>query len=474
MEVLTFLNRPSPGAITLKRQRIPRACAACRERKVRCDGGTPVCGPCLDRDANSQLCIYHSRKRRASSSVAAPSDRPKVSRASISADDDLSPTDSVSSTVPSMHAIQQPPRSSSSMITLPTTAATITEPMTNDSLLLLAGVSSSFDSRDRPSPAPATSPAAISSSSIGKALDSLGLPSLNSGSSVHGSIQSLRSEVSPSTSVQPPSWPQQPTIIEADENADENEDENAEEENPDAMGAHLSSSSSGRSPSAFFGRSSTYVFTQRLKEIIASANHIPTQAHKLSRQSHNAATHLCHFSSYDILLPSRKLADHLVALYFRYTHNLYPFLHRPSFMETYESIWSGNESLEQKPYFYASLNIIFAIGGQFSDDIPTANREEALQIYFERANKILNLESLNMTGDLQMIQALLLTCQYLQGTKKANMCWNLVGLTVRIAQSNGLHIDADETVCENRIELELRRRLWWGCMLLDKYAVSSY
>lgn len=42
-----------------KRRRVALACDNCRERKVRCDGKKPVCGPCGKRDDGLVECGYN-------------------------------------------------------------------------------------------------------------------------------------------------------------------------------------------------------------------------------------------------------------------------------------------------------------------------------------------------------------------------------------------------------------------------------
>ncbi|KAH7031029.1 uncharacterized protein B0I36DRAFT_211340, partial [Microdochium trichocladiopsis] len=41
-----------------KRQKIDHACQICRDRKVRCDGGRPVCGSCQRRGHGQDECLY--------------------------------------------------------------------------------------------------------------------------------------------------------------------------------------------------------------------------------------------------------------------------------------------------------------------------------------------------------------------------------------------------------------------------------
>ncbi|KAL4801266.1 fungal-specific transcription factor domain-containing protein [Aspergillus unguis] len=49
---------PNDGSPSAKRRRVPLACSACRERKVRCDGARPVCGACARRGVAEEPCEY--------------------------------------------------------------------------------------------------------------------------------------------------------------------------------------------------------------------------------------------------------------------------------------------------------------------------------------------------------------------------------------------------------------------------------
>lgn len=50
----TFGDSPVPT----KRRRVTIACDNCRERKIRCDGGKPACGPCNKRKEAPSPCVY--------------------------------------------------------------------------------------------------------------------------------------------------------------------------------------------------------------------------------------------------------------------------------------------------------------------------------------------------------------------------------------------------------------------------------
>ncbi|KAF7552832.1 hypothetical protein G7Z17_g4033 [Cylindrodendrum hubeiense] len=53
-------DAPSPDddSRPAKRKRVALACHSCRERKVRCDGSKPLCGPCEKRGEDPSNCSY--------------------------------------------------------------------------------------------------------------------------------------------------------------------------------------------------------------------------------------------------------------------------------------------------------------------------------------------------------------------------------------------------------------------------------
>lgn len=51
------------GSNTQQRSVVRAACTNCRGAKRRCDGGTPVCGPCQNRGIDPEQCIFVSSKR---------------------------------------------------------------------------------------------------------------------------------------------------------------------------------------------------------------------------------------------------------------------------------------------------------------------------------------------------------------------------------------------------------------------------
>ncbi|KAJ5486445.1 hypothetical protein N7530_000745, partial [Penicillium desertorum] len=184
----------------------------------------------------------------------------------------------------------------------------------------------------------------------------------------------------------------------------------------------------------------------------------------------------------DFSLPPRSLADHLLECYWDRVHCLFPFFHRPSFEQAYENLWGSDKA--SKPelpqlniglggafdcgpnsiVFHCALNCIFAIGCYFSD-IPPADREAAVYSFFLRAKRFVNLDLLDI-GTIGVVQTLLIVSLLLQSTPYPNRCWNAIGLACRAGQGLGLH-ETTTHASNKPLETEIRRRTWHSCVIMD-------
>lgn len=161
-------------------------------------------------------------------------------------------------------------------------------------------------------------------------------------------------------------------------------------------------------------------------------------------------------------LPQRAVADELVECFFRNVHILYPFIHRPTFETQYKNLWIMRE--HQDPQWLSMLNVIFALGIHF--DERQEDKSAASDRFFGYAQKLLTMEHLAQ-ANLQTLQLLLLCGLYYQSTSRPNQSWNAIGLAIRVATTIGVHIDPTP-VKYDPIQLEIRRRCWYGCIVLDR------
>lgn len=73
---------------------------------------------------------------------------------------------------------------------------------------------------------------------------------------------------------------------------------------------------------------------------------------------------------------------------------------------------------------------------------------------------------------LSVVQLLLLTGIYLQSTRFSYRCLNTIGLALRVAQGLGLHVDKCTSPFESQKQREMRRRVWYICVMMDSYVSS--
>ncbi|KAH6988254.1 fungal-specific transcription factor domain-containing protein [Ilyonectria sp. MPI-CAGE-AT-0026] len=248
-----------------------------------------------------------------------------------------------------------------------------------------------------------------------------------------------------------------------------------------AMGTTLSELDLSQPPTereTFFGRSSTFSFLQEAYPSFSIKSASTLRPQLSARPTGLGFANLDKFH-----LPHQQLADHLVQRYFAKVFYLYPFFDRLAFEHAYHSLWQPNQSsteefnnfqglgLGSSPgadsnslVFHCALNAIFALGCTFSD-IPQSEKTSALDFFFQRSKDLFGLPLLDM-NNLSVVQTLLIISLLLQGTSFPDRCWNTVGVACRMAQGLGLHTNPTHPEGKQR-EVEIRRRTWHGCVILD-------
>lgn len=234
---------------------------------------------------------------------------------------------------------------------------------------------------------------------------------------------------------------------------------------------HISTSfvpTSGRSAS---GRSSSFVgqirsaIDSRFQFARSTSNAPPSRSPLVYSQRMDPGTQSP--QSVDYVLPSRKTADNLFRVYWDTVHPLFPFLNRKQFEESYAGIWSGLPSESDESLMMCTLNVVFALASQYSETILIKERETSASKFFDRAQDLLNLDLWGV-GSVDLVQCLLLMGQYLQSINSLHQCWTIGGLATRVAEGLGLHLPETSTKCPDIRQREHLRRLWHGCILLDR------
>jgi hypothetical protein len=183
----------------------------------------------------------------------------------------------------------------------------------------------------------------------------------------------------------------------------------------------------------------------------------------------------------EYVLPTRRKADRLMGLYWKYVHVLYPHLEKEQTQHDYERMWNGSDddsncdpgssSTSDEQSFLCLLNIIFALSTQIDTHMAFGDRARVAAMYYDRAYELMDIRE---TGSIRAVQSFLLLGQYFQSTNQPHPCWMFVGLGIRTAQSLGLHrAETSERAPDARTR-EILRRVWHGCILMDRVLSMTY
>ncbi|KAL6916560.1 hypothetical protein FSST1_008055 [Fusarium sambucinum] len=242
---------------------------------------------------------------------------------------------------------------------------------------------------------------------------------------------------------------------------------------PSAIDSMTAVFDEGSSTGEFFGKSSAGSFTAQIKKAIdvrlgrpATNSHDDPSYVSRSAGGINPTTSAS-FPAIPYVLPPRRQADHLMELYWFYVDPLYPFLDRTRWSRAYNAIFAGTAMDLDERIFMATLNVILALSTQLLESQSLDQREQSSEAFFHRAQELLPMNPWE-PGSLELVQCLLVTSQYLQSTYNPHQTWMVIGSAIRMAQGLGLHLPETSSSRSDLGERELLRRIWYGCVLMDR------
>ncbi|KAK0888247.1 hypothetical protein LTR02_016476, partial [Friedmanniomyces endolithicus] len=168
-------------------------------------------------------------------------------------------------------------------------------------------------------------------------------------------------------------------------------------------------------------------------------------------------------------LPSEPQTLDLIKAYFSETGLLFPYIHEETFLSTYNQMKrNGLATRTTRRTWLGLLNIMLAMvmSTRVDPEIDAEQRKENAQVFYHRAVKLCGEQIIRVTS-LESVQYLLLLSQYLQSTQTSIQTWAIHGLAVKAALQIGLHSSHASRECD-RIEQETRKRVWYGCIVLDR------
>lgn len=163
----------------------------------------------------------------------------------------------------------------------------------------------------------------------------------------------------------------------------------------------------------------------------------------------------------------------------------------PTFRRLYQQLWEPalngpahclglcrQKGLDKT--FPAILNAVFALASLFASNPPEQNSAQA-GTSFNMTQKLDLLDIIDDEIGIELVQLLLLMGFYLQSTERFSKSWNITGLAIRMAQNLGLQLSPNDarkkglvTSCLTQLESEMRIRVWYGCVLLDREISMSF
>ncbi|KAH8660148.1 fungal-specific transcription factor domain-containing protein [Xylariales sp. PMI_506] len=233
----------------------------------------------------------------------------------------------------------------------------------------------------------------------------------------------------------------------------------------------------GASTQQYFGSSSAGSFIRQINAAIDArlgvsstrSLHNPAgSTPRMERATENAAE-----SDQDYALPSRRQADQYMQVYWQYVDPLYPFLDKQRWNKQYNDFFVGGVVDMDERVFVTTLNIIFALSVQLIELWDHEKRDRFSNIYFRRAENLLRMD-MWQPGSIERVQCLLLLSQHLQSMNNPHQTWMIVGSAIRTAQSLGLHLATTSANVTDPSERQLLRRLWHGCVLMDRMVAVTH
>ncbi|KAG8835837.1 hypothetical protein FRC17_000801 [Serendipita sp. 399] len=190
---------------------------------------------------------------------------------------------------------------------------------------------------------------------------------------------------------------------------------------------------------------------------------------------------------FGIELPTVDQQRHLLDVFFTYVNPSLPIFDRDTFMNAWSHGIDESSEAPPVPTFIPTrlpvplMLVIFSIAVRISLDI---SKETMLGTMSSTGDEYLSAAKYMMTANPYAAsrpatcQAYLLIAYREIGIGAMSQAWLFLGVAIRMAQDLGLHrsVDKFHAAASNLFpanEKEARNRVWWCCVILDRY-ISTY
>ncbi|GAA5993685.1 hypothetical protein JCM10908_002295 [Rhodotorula pacifica] len=183
-------------------------------------------------------------------------------------------------------------------------------------------------------------------------------------------------------------------------------------------------------------------------------------------------------------LPDLETQSHLLMAYWTYVHPHFPVCYKVAFLRQYRHSLAHPDSTEPSTPAGTGkvptvlLLCMFALAARYCDIDKTKTEDGKLwpagQEYLDKARALLNYDY--GSSKLVTVQALLLISYREVGVGAMSSAWMTAGMAIRMAQDLGLFRDVEKWFVPiqrfSHEEKQTRKRVWWACVILDRYTAS--
>ncbi|KAJ5649228.1 Zn(II)2Cys6 transcription factor [Penicillium longicatenatum] len=147
-----------------------------------------------------------------------------------------------------------------------------------------------------------------------------------------------------------------------------------------------------------------------------------------------------------------------------------------AFLDRRAELQQSNETSKLDDSDTSWLALLFAVlacGVQFSND-PIKERDLLSKVFICSSFQCLRISNFFNNTDMDQIQAMALIGHCIRNNLDTNSAWILLGSTMRLAQSIGLHEETIEPDSPNAAHQFQRKRLWWVLLWQDTFLSFTY
>ncbi|KAK6336408.1 hypothetical protein TWF696_001966 [Orbilia brochopaga] len=166
-------------------------------------------------------------------------------------------------------------------------------------------------------------------------------------------------------------------------------------------------------------------------------------------------------------LPSKSCALILINQTFESFNRYFPLFDQTSFLRSFHAKYSPDASFDDDPTWWASINVVFALGYLFRAMRTLDRHENDLACSYTQNALWVVAELIALPRSLPAIQSLLGIAIALEGTPHSQLCSVVIATAMRLAHAMQLHRRTEDQTL-TAAEIEERRNVFWIAYCMDR------